>query len=246
MRLSLILLLTAFSLSVTCESALAKTAKHPKHSKGYYDMKEDVVAPDVNDPWEGFNHPIFDFNVGFDRHVFKPVITVYDYVPHPVRHSISNFLSNLTEPLNFVHGVLQLNPKVAFTSLWRFILNTTFGLAGLDDFAKEKANLHGMDQNLGKTLGHWGVPSGPYVVLPIIGPSSVRDTTGKVGDWFADPVGWVDDTWVEVGRSAADGIDARDTQAQVVEHLYYDSLDPYTATRSAYRQHEKFEDSSKE
>lgn len=246
MRLRFVLLATALSLGLTAADASAKTPHHKASDPGYYDMKDEAVAPENNDPWQGFNHPIFDFNVAFDRHIFKPAITAYDYVPHGIRHSISNFLSNLTEPLNTVHGILQLNPKIAFTSIWRFILNTTFGLGGLDDFARENGGLHNMDQNLGKTLGRWGVPTGPYVVLPILGPSSVRDTTGKVGDWFADPVAWVDDTWVEVGRSVADGFVSRDNNADVIQSLYYDSLDPYTATRSAYRQHERFEETSGE
>ncbi len=224
--------------------------KKTAHTTGYYDMKEDAdsIAFDVNDPWQGFNHPIMDFNIFFDRHVFKPLISGYDYVvPRGFRRAFSNFLSNLTEPLNTVHGILRLNPNVAFTSLWRFILNTTFGLGGIHDFAQESTGLHEMPQNLGKTLGHWGVPSGPYVVLPIIGPSSARDTTGKIGDWFIDPVGWVeDDALIEVSQAVADGIVTRDNNNDLIDTLYYNSLDPYTATRSAYRQHEVFEDKSKE
>ena len=237
-------LTVVFSLGVTCAPLLAKTEKSLDNPKGYYNIKNEA---DVNDPWEGFNHPIFNFNLAFDKHIAKPFIQLYDNVPHGVRHSIDNFLTNLSEPLNAVHGVLQLNPKVAFTSIWRFILNSTFGLAGFNDFAKGNAGLHNMEQDMGKTLGHWGMPSGPYVVLPILGPSSARDTTGKIGDWFADPVGWVEkDVWIEVGQAVADGVDTRDMKAAIVEHLYYDSLDPYTATRSAYRQHERFEEISRE
>ena len=244
MQPRLLFIVPALLLSVTCQPAFAKKVKSQDSNKGYYELKSE--PSDVDDPWESFNHPIFDFNVAFDRHVFKPIIELYDNVPHGIRHSISNFLNNLSEPLNAVHGILQLNPKVTFTSVWRFILNSTFGLGGINDFAKENAGLRPMEQNLGKTFGHWGVPTGPYIVLPIIGPSSARDTTGKAGDWFADPVGYVDTTWDEVGRTVADGIDTRDTKAAVVEHLYYDSLDPYTATRSAFRQHETFEGNSQE
>ena len=242
MRTSSLYVMTALSALVLCQPAMAAS----KHSKSdadeakYYDMKEAPLAND--DPWEDFNRPIFSFNLGFDQYVAKPFISAYDVIPAPGRHRVSDFLSNLGEPLNFIHGVLQLNPKVAFTSLWRFILNTTFGLGGLRDFAGEDAGLHKMNENLGRTLGYWGAPTGPYVVLPILGPSSVRDTSGKVGDWFLDPIGWAEDTWTAVGQAAADGIDSRDRNAGVVEHLYYESLDPYVATRSAYRQHEIFKE----
>src|SRR4051812_44110358 len=100
MRLSVLICTTLLMLGVTCEPALAKTSKNHHNPKGYYDTRNDIVSPDVNDPWEGFNPPIFDFNVAFAPHLFKPLITAYDYIPHPVRHSVSNFLSNLSEPLN--------------------------------------------------------------------------------------------------------------------------------------------------
>jgi len=246
MRAPVILTLAVFLLCAA-EPALAKSTIADKtNSHGYYDIKDGAATADVNDPWESFNHPIFDFNVGFDRHIAKPFISCYDTIPGGVRHSVDHFLTNLSEPLNVIHGILQLNPKIAFTSFWRFVLNSTFGLGGLQDFAKDNAGLHNMDQDLGKTMGHWGVPAGPYVVLPIMGPSSVRDTTGRIGDWFADPVGWGETIWLAGGQTLADGIDTRDMKAGVVEHLYYEALDPYVTTRSTYRQHERFEENSKE
>lgn len=246
MRASVLLVFLAVSASLAAQPALAKSAKGKSKvdDSKYYDIKNDAVQ--ANDPWEAFNRPIFDFNLGFDRVIAKPITSVYDELPGEVRHSVSNFLSNLSEPLNTIHGVLQLNPKVAFTSFWRFILNTTFGLAGIFDFAREEGGLRNMDQNLGKTLGNWGVGAGPYIVLPVVGPSSLRDTTGKIGDWFADPVSYVFTTPETVAQVVMDGIDARSRNDGVIEHLYYQSLDPYTATRSAYRQHESFEASKRE
>lgn len=209
-------------------------------------FKDDQESLESYDPWEDVNRPVFQFNLGFDRYVAKPFISAYDVIPADGRRAVSNVLGNLGEPLNAIHGVLQLNPKVAFTSIWRFILNTTFGFVGIRDFAREDAKLYHTDENLGRTLGHWGVPAGPYVVLPILGPSSVRDTTGKVGDWFADPVGWEETTWASAGQAIADGIDTRDSNAGLIEHLYYESLDPYVATRSSFRQHEAFKARNKE
>ena len=242
MRKSALCVLLALTTAGLCQPAFAVESK--KKASGdnskYYDIKQTESAGNSDDPWEGFNRPIFTFNLFFDKNFAKPFISAYDIIPAPARHRFSDFLSNLGEPLNFIHGVLQLNPKAAFTSMWRFILNTTFGLGGMRDFAREDAGLHKYDENLGKTLGYWGVPTGPYLVLPIMGPSSVRDTTGKAGDWFADPIGWDMNIWWSASQAAADGIDTRDSEAGVVEHLYYQSLDPYVATRSAYRQHEAF------
>lgn len=243
MRLSLAILLTVLSMGVTCDSAFAKKAKS---TKSYYDIKDEVVAYEPNDPWESFNKPIFNFNVGFDRHVLKPVITAYDYIPRPVRGSISNFLSNLNEPFNFVHGILRLDPEIAFTSFWRFVLNSSFGLAGLDDFALKNAKLAGMNQSLNNTLAYYGVGSGPYLVIPVIGPSSLRDAPSRVADWFIDPVSYIGEPLVLAGRAVANGIDARDRQAVVIDQLYYDSIDPYSASRSAYRQHEVFKKKTNE
>jgi len=242
MRSSFLCALTLISATALCSPAMAASSKHRADANDdkYYDIKDTQSANASEDPWESFNRPIFDFNVGFDRHIAKPFISAYDVIPVEGRHAFGNFLSNLGEPLNCIHGILQLDPGAAFTSLWRFILNTTFGLGGIRDFAREEAGLHKYEENLGKTLGVWGAPTGPYVVLPILGPSSVRDTSGKVGDWFLDPVGWEETTWMSVGQAVADGVDARDRNAGIIEHLYYDSLDPYSATRSAYQQHEAF------
>lgn len=250
MRASKYLLLITVSAALAASPAFAKPAKSIKDDtetaqSQNWDLEDKNTAFVINDPWENVNRGIFDFNLGFDKHIAKPVIEVYDIAPNGLRRAIGNFLSNLSEPLNAIHGVLQLNPKVAFTSLWRFILDSTFGLGGFHNFAGEYAGLPNMSQNLGKTLGRWGVDAGPYVVIPVIGPSSVRDLTGKVGDWFLDPVGWeINSNWT-IAQSVANGIDARDSKASVIEHLYYQSLDPYVATRSAYRQHESFEDANR-
>jgi len=246
MRVGLLALVTVFAFGLQCDAAMARSGSRKKveSPKGYYDIKDEASTVDLNDPWEGFNQPIFKFNLGFDKYVAKPFISAYDVIPRQGRRSIANVLSNLYEPLNVLHGLLQLNPKITFTSLWRFLLNSTFGLGGLDDFAARHAHLPGMPQSMGKTLGRWGLPAGPYLVLPILGPSSVRDGSGRVADWFADPLNWHDQTWINVTRGVASGISTRDAQSQAVELLYYESLDPYAATRAAYRQRETFDETS--
>lgn len=195
---------------------------------------------DARDPIKPVNQATFWFNLKADRWVIKPIATAYHQIPSWGRAGIDNFLTNLSEPSNTVNGVLQLNPKIAFTSFWRFTLNSTFGFAGFRDFAGQNAGLKEQDTDFGKTLGRYGVPDGAYVVLPLVGPSTVRDTAGKAVDWFADPVGWFETTPEAIAQTTADGIVTRDENDAVVKQLYYQSLDPYAATRAAYLQHQAF------
>lgn len=233
--LMIALVLTAF----VAQPAHAKAKKYYEEDNSkYYDLKKTNV--DSNDPWEGFNRSIFDFNLWVDRNMFKPFISAYDIIPQGGRTRIDNFLVNLGEPLNTIHGVLQLNPKVAFTSFFRFVMNTTFGLGGMNDFAGKYGNLPNMEQNLGKTMGVWGVPSGPYLVIPILGPSTVRGAVGLAGNWALDPIVYTIKPWEAFGQRVAEGISYRDSQQAIIENLYYESLDPYAATRSAYLQNEAF------
>ncbi|MBY0406729.1 MAG: VacJ family lipoprotein [Rickettsiales bacterium] len=219
--------------------AMAKSKEKLDSSK-YYDLKESEVVANSDDPWEGFNRPIFDFNLFFDRNVFKPFLSAYDLIPQTGRTGIGNFLTNLGEPLNAIHGVLQLNPKITFTSMWRFLLNTSFGMGGVNDFARDYASLPNMEQSLGGTFGAWGVPTGPYLVLPIMGPTNLRGGVGMAGNWALDPLTYALKPWEMVAERAAEGIDYRDSQNAIIEHLYYDSLDPYIATRSAFLQNQAF------
>ncbi len=197
------------------------------------------------DPFEAcdalkpINQPIFSFNLVFDRWLMRPVAHTYHELPDTVRGSVDNFLTNLSEPSNVVNSALQGDMQAAGTSLWRFILNSTFGFAGLRDFAGENG-LKYNDQDFGKTLGTYGVVDGSYVVLPVFGPSTLRDTTGKVVDWFLDPVGWYLNTPESITQDVADGIDTRDDKDALIQQLYYDSLDPYSATRSTYLQHSAY------
>jgi len=149
---------------------------------------EDVVNPDVNyvvdvyDPWGPMNRGIYNFNTQFDRYVFLPVVRGYEAVlPNFAQQGVSNFFSNLDEILNFTNSVLQLKPEAAFTAFSRFVWNTTVGVFGLWDPAS-RMDLVKWDEDFGQTLGHWGVGPGPYLVLPFLGPSNLRDTTGLVVD----------------------------------------------------------------
>lgn len=195
---------------------------------------------DAKDPIKPFNQAVFSFNLGADQYVMKPVAETYHYLPGPIRQGFGNFLSNLKEPGNMVNGILQLDSGIAITAFWRFILNSTVGIAGLNDVAAE-AGLKSKDTDFGKTLGSFGAGEGAYLVLPLAGPSTVRDTTGLVVDWFLDPVGWFLTTPEGIAQMVAEGITTRDAETAVINQFYYESLEPYSATRAAYLQHNAFQ-----
>ena len=196
---------------------------------------------DTCDPARPFNEQVFGFNLFADRNVVGPVAHGYHQTVPPLgRKTVDNFLTNLKEPSNFINSTLQGDATAAATSFWRFVLNTTVGFAGIRDFAGENG-LKYKDQDFGKTLGSYGIGDGAYVVLPILGPSNVRDTTGKVVDVFLDPVGWVFTTTESVIQDTADGINQRNQNNGVINQFYYQSLDPYTASRAAYLQHQAFQ-----
>lgn len=191
------------------------------------------------DPIKPVNVGIFQFNLLADEYVIGPVAHGYHHIPQEGRSTIDNFLTNLAEPANVLNSTLQGDLQSAGTSLWRFLLNSTIGFAGLRDFAGENG-LKYNEQHFNNTLASYGVNDGPYVVLPILGPSSVRDTTGKVVDWFTDPVGWYLNTPLSIAQDVTDGINTRDQQDAIVQQFYYDALDPYAASRAAFIQHQAF------
>ncbi len=219
-----------FFLSVTGCASVSQTA-HP-------DEFSDPFA--VQDPIEPVNQGIFAFNLKADTYVMKPFASTYHYIPEWGRNGVANFLTNLTEPSNFVNGILQLDPRVTLTSFWRFMINTTFGFVGLRDFAATQG-LKYQDQNFGKTLQRYGLASGPYLVVPLLGPSNVRNTSGEIVDLFIDPVGWLFTTPESVIQTVVSGISTRDADAAIIDQLYYQSLDPYVATRAAYLQNQAFQ-----
>ena len=136
------------------------------------------VEPSPNDPWESFNRSVFEFNEGLDSYFLKPVVTGYRFVlPEFVREGIYNFFSNYNDIYTALNNLLQGKPSFAFNDLMRVVVNTTFGLGGFIDMATP-GGLEKHKEDWGQTFGVWGVPSGPYVVLPFFGPSSVRDTYG--------------------------------------------------------------------
>ena len=194
----------------------------------------------AQDPLSGINQPVFDFNLVTDRYMIRPIAKGYHHIPETGREGISNFLSNLTEPANVLNSTLQGHFSDAGTSFWRFAINSTVGIAGLRDVATDEG-LKYNNQHFAKTLARYDVPSGPYVVLPLLGPSDARGTVGVAVDWVSDPVGFFESFAESMAQTSAEAINKRDEDADIVDQFYYKSLDPYSATRAAYLQHEAFQ-----
>jgi phospholipid-binding lipoprotein MlaA len=201
-----------------------------------------AVEEDFNDPLEDTNRKIFDFNQVVDRHVLVPLAKTYRTVlPEPVRGSLHDFLVNLKEPLVFANDTLQGNIGHAKDTVVRFVLNSTIGMAGLVDVAGRWGIPH-HEEDLGVTLGVWGVPEGPYLVVPILGPSNPRDLGGEVAESFGDPWNRLVTGnpftlyWIPFVRGGVDGIDQRARYLDTLADIERTSLDYYATIRSLYRQ----------
>jgi phospholipid-binding lipoprotein MlaA len=205
----------------------------------YSDEANEKPAATIADPWEPFNRAMYTFNDRLYFWVLKPVAQGYNVVvPEPARVSVSNFFSNLRAPIRLVNCVLQANPIGAATELFRFMINSTVGLAGLFDPAGgEEINLKRQDVDLGQTLGFWGMGQGIYIVWPIMGPSSLRDTAGIVGDYFLYPISYLDPWYV---WSAVRGYEVENEVSLRIgdyEAIKEAAIDPYIAFRDAYVQY---------
>ncbi|HEY2775526.1 MAG TPA: VacJ family lipoprotein [Candidatus Binatia bacterium] len=195
--------------------------------------RADDSAPD---PLVKVNRGIFRFNDALDRHVLEPVARGYvRAVPDIARRGISNFFSNLWFPVTFVNCVLQAKPQAATQSLARFIINTTAGVGGFGDPAT-LVKVPSPDEDFGQTLGYWGVHPGPFLMLPLLGPSDVRDTFGRIAD-SVTPVWPFFVPWY--ATSSSSGLNVVNTRAKYIDNvkaLRESSVDYYAAVRNAYLQ----------
>lgn len=163
-------------------------------------------SSDLNDPYEGFNRQMFAFNAGLDRYALGPASRAYKTVtPEYGRNRVTDFLRNLRSPITFANDVLQGEPSRAGTTATRFAMNSTLGILGLWDVATH-AGLDRHTEDFGQTLAVWGVESGPYLVLPVIGPTTPRDLAGVAVDRGLDPL-----VWVEIGNDPDVDLAARAT-----------------------------------
>ena len=200
----------------------------------------DTAGKQENDPFESINREIYAFNDGADKYVIGPIAHAYrDIFPNPVRDSIRSFLLNLKTPLSAMNATLQGDFTRGFTAVGRFAVNSTVGVLGLFDVANY-IGLEPVDEDVGQTLGAWGIEPGPYLILPFLGPSSTRDLAGKVGDWLIDPLGlYLIREDYEDFLFATKVTQALDTRVQldgVIEGTRENSLDPYAIMRTMYLQ----------
>jgi len=184
-------------------------------------------AVDVYDPLEGMNRRIYTFNYYFDKFIYLPVVNTYEFIlPDYVEDRVSNFVDNIFEFNNFTNNLLQLKIRSTAITLGRFLVNSTIGIAGLWDPATDMGMVR-QTEDFGQTLGHWGVGNGPYIVLPIFGPSNLRDTTGLVTDVVAfsaaGPPAWVDDDDVTLIFNGVAAVDRRHRQS----FRYYRTGSPF-------------------
>jgi phospholipid-binding lipoprotein MlaA len=194
-----------------------------------------------NDPLEPLNRKLLDFNMFVDRILLKPVTKVYiAIVPEAGRDAVHRALDNMKEPVVVINDVLQGEPKRAGISIGRFVVNTTAGVGGLLDLAS-KWGLDKQTGDFGQTLFVWGLPEGPYLIVPLLGPSSPRDLIGMGIDAYIDPFSYLataeDLDEIEITRFVLDGIDQRARVMDVLDDLQKNSLDFYAQLRSLSQQH---------
>ncbi len=196
-----------------------------------------VKNPEPNDPLESWNRGVFAFNEVVDDFVLEPVAQGYRYItPKPVRTGVSNFFGNLREPITFANSLLQGNVDGAFTAFWRFAINSTIGLAGIIDVADSSTDLKKHKEDLGQTFGAWGWTESTYIVWPLIGPSTARDTLGMVGDYWGHPTTYYLETDDQIVYRVLEGISQREELLDLTDDVDQTSLDPYATYRSLYLQ----------
>jgi phospholipid-binding lipoprotein MlaA len=195
----------------------------------------------VYDPIEPFNRAVFAFNQGIDFIILKPLATGYkNFIPGFIQTSVSSFLHNLSSPIILLNDALQGDWVGVDNTIRRFFVNSTLGMAGLIDVA----SYHGLTatprEDFGQTLGYYGVGEGPYVVLPIFGPSNLRDAFGRIVDTLTDPYNMIahdaEQDGLLIGRAGLTTIDTRATLLGPYDDMVAASIDPYNTVRSAYTQ----------
>jgi phospholipid-binding lipoprotein MlaA len=208
-------------------SSVAEAAPAPVQS---------VAATTPGDPLESINRAFFDFNIAFDDAILRPVALGYRHVFHPwVRERIRNVVNNAHELRHSGNALLQGEPIAAGTSLMRFVVNTTLGLGGMFDLQSIGGPPHD-PRDFGQTLYRWGVPDGPFLMVPVLGPTNVRDLTGRVADGFMNPVSWYMPLAGNMSRGVMEGLDLRERNIESLDALRAESLDFYARVRSIAQQ----------
>lgn len=199
-------------------------------------------APDAAanpDPWEGMNRGFYRFEDGLDHAALRPAAVFYKHaLPHPVRTGVHNMLGNLTEPVTFINNMLQIRPDKAVRTATRFTVNSTVGIGGMVDVTGMNG-LRRERSGFADTLARYGTPRGPYLFLPLLGPSSVRDATGRIADAVMSPFTWIKfdgRTTLQISSTLVDGLDQRAEYDPILKQINRTATDPYATVRAAFLQ----------
>jgi len=235
----------------------AVAATDPGTPDPLFDENDEAPAPGFPDPLERVNRGIFALNREVDHWVFDPLTRAYrSVVPAPARRAVRRALLNLDAPVTIANDLLQLEPRDAAIAATRFVVNTTVGVVGLFDVAADYANLEGHESDFGQTLALSGVPSGPFLMIPLLGPTTLRDGTGYTVDFLFRPTSYlltpggaiflegliqpsqtlIFTTLFEGGTELAEGITTRDAAHEGLEALEASSVDFYASLKNAYYQ----------
>lgn len=202
------------------------------------ELADEQEGPNIADPLYYWNKGMYHFNDKFYLWLWEPLARGYRAIaPEVVRMSVRNFFNNLTTPIRLAGCLLQGRWTAAGTETGRLLVNTTLGVLGFGDPAATRYGMQLKDEDLGQTFGYWGIGNGIYLVWPILGPSSLRDTVGLVGDSFLHPVSYLDPTALSVGIKAYDNLNRTTFRIGDYQSLKQSALDPYVAIRNAYVQH---------
>lgn len=199
-----------------------------------------AAAPSREDPFEPMNRASYAVNEVVDGYVVKPIAQAYvDYTPKLVQTGVRNFFGNIDDFISFINGMLQNKPEKAGHDLGRVITNTGFGLLGLIDIASE-AGIPKGNEDFGQTFGYWGIPQGPYLFIPVLGPTTVRDGTGLIVRAYTTPIGYIPDVATRNILWGIGFLDARAAALQAESLIDQASLDRYTFIRRAYLQRRQY------
>ena len=196
-----------------------------------------LYAEDINDPLEDINRITFEFNESLDRNFLKPVAETYSKSPKPIKKGVTNFFNNLEEVETTVNQVLQGKPMLALNDLTRFVINSTIGLGGFIDVGT-KIGLTRHEEDFDQTLALWGVPSGPYIMLPALGPSSLRDTLSRPFSSFLSVTFHMTESDVNIALKSIDALETRERLLEIESLIYGDR---YEFVKDSYIQYLNYE-----
>ena len=207
-----------------------------------FDFEEEFAKKEVYDPFITYNRAMTSINDTIYTYALLPVARGYDAVlPDPIQGAFSNFFHNLLYPVRVVNSLLQGKFEESWRVTKRFLINTTIGFAGFSDAAAMHFDLKRGNEDFGQTLGAWGIKSGPYIVLPLLGPSNLRDSFGLVGDWFLNPVGYAtNDGYQSLGVASFNYLNEASLNTELYPNLKKEAVDLYLFLRDGYEQRREY------